>query len=178
LGRQAAILGHDGPAIGQVADLAPAGVDHRLDREDHAFDEVDAGAGPAVMQYAGIFVELPSNAMAAELAHHREAVALGVTLDDVADVTEMRARADPLDAQPHAFEGDLAQAASGDRRLADAIHAAGIAVEAVLDDGDVDVEDVAGLEHLVAGNAVADLVVDGGADRLRERAVARWGIVE
>jgi hypothetical protein len=43
--------------------------------------------------------------------------------------------------------------------LADVEHAAGVAVEAVLDHGDVDVDDVARLEHLVAGNAVADLVL-------------------
>jgi hypothetical protein len=41
-----------------------------------------------------------------------------------------------------------------------------VAVVAILDDGDVEVEDVAVLQHLVAGDAVADHVVDRGADGL------------
>src|SRR5262249_41068814 len=57
-------------------------------------------------------------------------------------------------------------------------HAAGIAVKAVLDDGDVDVDDVAGAQLLVAWNAVAYHVVYRRADRLWIRLVARRGIVE
>ncbi|MCY1440507.1 hypothetical protein D9M71_567860 [compost metagenome] len=45
-------------------------------------------------------------------------------------------------------------------------HAAGVAVVAVLDDGDVDVQGVAILERLVARDAVANHVVDRGTDRL------------
>jgi len=51
-------------------------------------------------------------------------------------------------------------------------------VESVLDDRDVDVEGVALLEHAVPGNAVADLVVDRGADRLGEGLVARRRVVQ
>ncbi|MNG99861.1 hypothetical protein D3C79_590410 [compost metagenome] len=46
-------------------------------------------------------------------------------------------------------------------------HAAGVAVVAVLDHGDVDVQRVTVLERLVVGDAVADHMVDRGADRLR-----------
>ena len=42
---------------------------------------------------------------------------------------------------------------------------------AVLDHGDVDIDDVAVLELLVGRNAVADDVVDRGADRARKTAV-------
>ena len=45
-------------------------------------------------------------------------------------------------------------------------HLAGIAVVAVFDDGDVDIDDIAVFEFFVAGNAVADLVIDRGADGL------------
>src|SRR5690606_12621750 len=59
---------------------------------------------------------------------------------------------------------------------ADVVHAAGVAVPAVLDDGDVDVEDVTVLQHLgLAGDAVADDVVDRGAHGLGEAAVAQVG---
>jgi hypothetical protein len=57
----------------------------------------------------------------------------------MADVAEARAVAHLLDAQPHAFVGDLGQALGQDRRLADHEHAAGVAVVAFLGDhGDVE----------------------------------------
>ena len=67
----------------------------------------------------------------------------------VTDVAEKGAGLDRVDAAPHAFVGDLGQATRLDRRFADEEHAAGVAVIAVLDDGDVDVDYVAGLELLV-----------------------------
>ena len=48
----------------------------------------------------------------------------------------------------------------------------------ILDDGDVQVDDVAVLEHLAAWHAVADLVVDRSADRLGVGRVARGGIIQ
>ncbi|RMS02430.1 hypothetical protein ALP75_200820 [Pseudomonas syringae pv. actinidiae] len=45
-------------------------------------------------------------------------------------------------------------------------HSAGVAVVTVLDDRDVDVQRVAVLELPVAGDAVADHLIDRGADRL------------
>jgi len=62
--------------------------------------------------------------------------------------------------------------------LADDEHAAGVAVPAVLDDGDVDVDDVALFERLVIGDAVANLVVDRGANRLGVGRVAATGVIE
>jgi hypothetical protein len=75
----------------------------------------------------------------------------------VADVAQARAGLDLDDALPHGLVGDLAQALGGDRAFADDEHAAGVAVPAVLDDGDVDVDDVAVLQRPVVGDAVADL---------------------
>src|SRR5688572_10660135 len=172
LRRQAVVLGDDGPAVGQLADAGLAGVDHRLDREGHARLERHAGAGAPVVQDLRLLVELAADAVAAEFAHHRIAVLLGVRLDGGAQVAQPRARAHLADAEPHAFVRHLDQAARLYARLADIEHAARVAVKAVLDHGDVDVEDVAGLENPVAGDAMADLVVDRGADRLREGLVA------
>ena len=59
--------------------------------------------------------------------------------------------------------------------LADEVHAAGVAVEAVADHGDVDVDDVAGLQALIVRDAVADDVIDRGADGLGEAAVVEVG---
>ena len=54
-------------------------------------------------------------------------------------------------------------------------HLAGIAVVAVLDDGDVDVDDVAVFELFVAGDAMADLVVDRSADGFGKPFVVEGG---
>jgi len=51
-------------------------------------------------------------------------------------------------------------------------------MEAILDDGDIEVDDVALLECLVARYAMAHLMVDRGADRLRIGRVTRGRIVE
>ena len=134
-------------------------------------------ARPAVVQHLRLLVEVRADAVAAELAHHREAGALGEVLDRVADVAQAHAGLDLDDAVPHRLVGDLAQALGGDRAFADDEHAAGVAVPAVLDDGDVDVDDVAVLQRPVVRDAVADLVVDRGAERLRVGRVARRRVV-
>jgi hypothetical protein len=51
-------------------------------------------------------------------------------------------------------------------------------MEAVLDHGDIDVDDVAILQFLVAGNAVAHHVIDRRAQRRRIRCVPGWRVVE
>ena len=119
-----------------------------------------------------------ADTVAAEFAHDGKAVLLGVLLNDMADIAEAGARSHLRNTQPHAFKGNVAQPPCLDRRFADDEHAAGVAVITVLDGGDVDVEDVAVLERLVAGNAVADLMIDGNARRLGVRSVARRLVVQ
>jgi hypothetical protein len=64
------------------------------------------------------------------------------------------------------------------RNLADEEHATRVAVPAVLDDGHVDVDDVAFFERLVVGDAVTDHVVDRRANALGVWLVAVGGVVE
>src|SRR5712692_5157333 len=116
--------------------------------------------------------------MAAELAHDAVAVAFGVLLDRRPDVTKKSPGVHRPDAEPHTFVRGLAQSVSLDRRFADVVHAAGIAVKTVFDHGDVDIQDISGLEHALPRNAVADLVVDRGADRLRKGLVAGRSVVQ
>ena len=106
--------------------------------------------------------------MAAVLAHHREIALLDEGLDGVADVAEVRARAHLLDAAPHGFPAGLGEPLRGQGGLSHVVHAAGVAVETVADHGDVDIDDVAGLQDLVIRDAVADHVVHRGADGLGE----------
>jgi hypothetical protein len=57
LRRQAAILGDDGPAIGQLADGGLAGIDHRLDGEDHSRLQVRPGVRACRNEHLRVFVE-------------------------------------------------------------------------------------------------------------------------
>src|SRR5690606_40130921 len=86
----------------------------------------------------------------AVLADHREPVLLDEALDRVADVPDPVSGADGLDAAPHRLVADPAQPLADHGRLADVEHPARVAVEAVLDHRDVDVQDVAAPEAPVA----------------------------
>src|SRR3546814_9837785 len=96
----------------------------------------------------------------------------------MADVAQMCAVADLVDAQPHALVGDLGEPPRQDGGLADVVHAAGIAVPAILDDRDVDIEYVAVLEDFFARDAVAYLMIDRGADGAGEGRIARRRIAD
>jgi hypothetical protein len=179
LRRQRAVARDDSPAVRQFGYGGAAGIHHRLDGEDHAGLQFHAGAGFAVVEHLRILVELATDAVTAEFPHHRKTVRFGMPLYHVTDIAQARARPDAGDAEPQTFEGDLAQPAG---LLADFIadheHAAGVAVEAVLDHRDVQVDDVTLLQRTRCRNAVAHDMIDRRADRLRERAVARRRIVE
>ena len=123
-------------------------------------------------------MKIAPDAVPAELPHDGEAMLFGICLDCRADVTQAPARAHLHDAEPHAFVGDLDQAACLDARLADAKHAAGVAVEALLYDRHVDVQDIPALQHAVTGNAVADLMVYRSADRLGVGLVAGRRVIQ
>src|SRR5690606_32365001 len=92
--------------------------------------------------------------------HHAETLPFRVFLDRVADVAQGRARADHTDAAEQRLAGGLHQPPGHHRWSADVVHAAGVAVPDVVDDGDVVGDDVAVTQHRgIAGDAVADDVV-------------------
>ena len=101
----------------------------------------------------------PADPMAAVLAHDGVALTLDVALDRMSEVAQAIARGHLPDATPHGLESYVAKSPCLDRGLADREHAARVAVEAVLDDGHVDIEYVSRLQDPIAGNAVADHVV-------------------
>src|SRR5688500_12951963 len=120
-------------------------------------------------------MEQPAEAVPAKVADHAVAMLLGMALDCVGDVAEAIARPGLFEAEHQAFVGDIDQLPGLDRNIADEIHAAGIAVPAAQDRGYVDVDDIAVLERLVAGNAVADDMVDRGAAALGIAAITERG---
>ena len=70
-----------------------------------------------------------------------------MTLDGVGDVAEVVAGLRLLETEHQAFVGHVDQLARFQRHVADEIHAAGVAVPAVDNRRDVDVDDVAVLER-------------------------------
>jgi hypothetical protein len=132
------------------------------------------------MQHLRVFVEIAADAMAAEFAHHGESRCLR-------RASGLPRRLSPRwtpglylgDADPHAFMGHL-----DTRRLAriEVSPTQNMRLvspcQAVLDDRDVEVDDVALLQRPVVGYAMADLVIDRGADRLGVGRVAGGRVVE
>ena len=166
-------LRDDGPAVVQEAHIAPPGIDHRFDGKGHARHELEPRPRFAVVQHLRILMIHAADAVSAVFAHHGEAVALRKGLDGVTDVAQVCARLDHLDTLPHGLVAGRGEAAGEHARGADQVHAAGVAVEALADHGHVDIDDVAALQALVARNAVADHVIDRGADGLREAPVVQ-----
>lgn len=85
-------------------------------------------------------------------------------LDGLANIAQMCARSDLGDAEPEAFKGNFTQALGLNRYIANLKHAACIAVIALLDGRDIEIDDVAILQLSVAGNPMTYLVIDRGAD--------------
>ena len=99
--------------------MRPAEIDHRLDGEEHAGPQFDALAGAAIMEDVGNVVEQLTEAMAAEIAHHRAALGFGIDLDGMADVAGAGAGDRGLDAAQQALICDLHQPGRLARYLAD-----------------------------------------------------------
>src|SRR3979490_2385495 len=108
-------------------------------------------------------VEHAPETMAAEIAHHAHALRLDESLNGMPDVAGGGAGFYRRDAVHHGLVGHLDQPLGLAGNRAHRIHPAGIAVPAFDDEGDVDVDDVALLQHPVPGHAVADHGVDRGA---------------
>ena len=143
--------------------MRAAEIDHRLDREEHARPQYRAFARAPDMDDVGLVMEQAAEAMAAEIAHHAHVLRFDVSLDRRADIAGGAARLDRGDAAHHRIVSDFDQAFGAARDFADRVHAAGIAVPAIEDHGDVDIDDVAFAQRLLVRDAVADDVIDRGA---------------
>ena len=75
----------------------PADVHHRLDRQHHALGQPRSAARLAVVRNLRLLVQRRADAVADELAHHREPVRLDVLLDRVPDVRDPAAEPHLLD---------------------------------------------------------------------------------
>ena len=121
-------------------------------------------------------VEDAAKAVAAEIADDGKPLPFGVCLDCVTDIAEGRAGFDDFNAFHHGIIGDFGEAFCFDRDfITDIIHARCVAVPAIKDDGNVDIDDVTIEQFFVAGNTVANHMVDGSADGFGEAFITERG---
>ena len=117
-------------------------------------------------------MERAADPVAGVVAHHAVAEPLRVRLDRAADDVHLPAGGDGADAAGERLAGALDEQRGLLARVADEEGVVEVAVVPVEVGGDVDVDEVAVLEHRVVGDAVADHLVDRRARRLRVAAVA------
>ncbi len=163
------------PVVLQHLHLPGAGVQHRLQGQDHARLQARVGPGGYVVGDLRLLVQRETDAVAAELAHHLETVGAGVLVDRRGNLADPVAGHRGLHPAGQALtrDGQQARPLGGDRahRQADR----GVAEVAAQVDADVQADDVPGAQLLPAGDAVDDLFVDRDAEGGREVVVAQEG---
>src|SRR5579864_2955390 len=176
LGGERSVPCNGGPAVVENLHVGAADVDHRLDGEDHSGLELGAGAGTSSMHHLGAVVEQASDAVTAKVTNDTVPVRLGMALNRVCDIAQMIAGLRLLDAECQTFIGDVDKLARFQTHIANQVHPARVSVPAIEDRSDVDVDDVALLEWAIAGDSVADDMIDRDAAALGIAAIAkrRW----
>jgi hypothetical protein len=120
-------------------------------------------------------MEHPAYAMAAIFPYYRIAVVVGYALDGAAYVAKSGAWPDQFYPCQHGFTGDAAEPLSLNIRLANSKHSAAVTMEIILNDGDINIDDVAFFQFFIGRNTMADHVVDRGTDGFGETAVVQRG---
>ena len=120
-------------------------------------------------------MEKPPKTMAAEILHHGAALGFGKLLNGMANITRRIAGLDGSNAKHKRVICNLGQPFSAAVNLAHRIHAGRIAVPAINNDGDVNIDNIAIFKGLGIGNTVANHMIDRGADRVLIAAIAKTG---
>src|SRR5260370_19651157 len=89
------------------ANCRAAGVDHRLDGDDHTLLQPRAASLVTVVRQIGLVVHLRSDPVPNELAHYRETVLLHPALHRVADIAKPVARAHLVNRAVERFAGHI-----------------------------------------------------------------------
>ena len=149
-----------------------ASVDHRFDGEEHAGFQFWPRSGARRMDHFRRIMEQPAKAVTAELLHDAITELARMFLDCRPDIAKACARfRRSIDPQHQAFIGHIDQLARLERRFAGKIHPACIAMPAIQQWRDVDVDDVAVLESLVGRYAMTDHMIDRRAAAMRITAI-------
>src|SRR4051812_40693441 len=171
LSRKRMIFSNHRPAIGKQSHLTLPSIHHGLDRECHSRYELHAATAFAIVKDLWILVEDASDTMATIFPNHAVVLSFNEVLNRRADVSYASARFHFANPDPHSFVGDIDQTLCGGADLTHREHAAGIAVPAIFDDGDVDVDDIALLQSFIAGDSVTDDMIDLRTDGFGKPAI-------
>jgi hypothetical protein len=109
--------------------------------------------------------------MPAVFANDRAAIFLNMFLNCLADIAQVFAGSELFDAEPQRLKGHFREPFRLNAGLAHKEHSAGVTVEFILDDSDVDIQNVARFQLPFARYAVTNDVIDRGTDRFRETPV-------
>ena len=121
-------------------------------------------------------MEFDAAAMAADLPYDAVSVFQGMLMDRITHIAQEMPGDRRFHADVHAFLRDLHQLLPVLRDVADHEHSGGIREEPAQNGRAVHVDDIALFQDMVAiRDTVADLLVDGGADALREALVVQAG---
>lgn len=139
--------------------------DHGLDRECHPGLALADRLVLGVVRHVGGAVEQGVYAVAAVRSDDAAVLGLGVLLDDVAKLPDQGSWLDRLDGLVEALAGRLDDAHVVGIRLrlvADIVRLVQVGMVALVEEGDVDIEDVAVNQGALIGDAVADYFVYRG----------------
>src|SRR6478735_9477934 len=159
------VSGHDGPVVGPHVPIDCAQREHGLDREDHTgFHDGVVGGGRVVVRDDQPGVEGLADAVPGEIPDDAVAEALGVGLDGPADHVDFAAGSHRPDGPAQRLFRALDQQPGFLVDVADEEGVVGVAVHAADERRDVDVENVAVLDHRAVRDAVADHLVERRAE--------------
>ena len=166
--RRVSVFGADRPTIGFVtACITRSGIDHRFNGKAHAGEQsIDAALAVGKVGDRWIQVELFSQPVTDVFTHDGEATPMGFGHDGFADPRDGASGRERFDRHVHAIEGTLGDGFLFLRDFTDQEGFTLVAVPAVDDGGDINVDDVAVLQFLFVGDAVADDFIDAGAAAL------------
>jgi hypothetical protein len=140
-----------------------AQIDHWFDGENHAGMNFDAFIGPSVMKNIGCIMKQSAQSVTAEIAHHAATLLFCQFLNGCANRPHMIARLDGGNTGHQAVMGQVYEAFSSASWPSRNIHSAGIAVPAVQNKGDIDIQDVPFTQRFVSGKPMANNVVERNA---------------
>ena len=95
-----AVASHSGPAIAQNRRILTPDIEHRLDREEHAFLQLRPGARAGAVHDIRLVVEKLAEAMTAKILNHGKPVLASYFRDRRANVAEPVTRVSPRQCRP------------------------------------------------------------------------------
>ena len=101
------VLGDDGPTIRQLTYGCFACINHRLNRKNHASLELEPSPNASIVKYLRLLMKLCTDTMTAEFFDYAAPFAFGKALDGMADIAQIFAGFDFINATPHRFVRNL-----------------------------------------------------------------------